>query len=385
MTRTNAVVRFLRAAQLNVQTAVTGLQSTLQWRQSYLPSLDWELSVSKIAESRLVRVASKPSKTGHAVVVVRANAGGHLSLDEKVSIIVWSIEIALSMPSSGGRIVWIADFETPSEEAETADTWGFLQCLIQVMQEHYPDTMEKIILWRPSLVMRGILSMACQVLDARSVKRMATVIPLSSALQTPVRLTPEDEEIMQNLFEKNDLPVVLGGTSKAKSPSASGYKAELETVRKAPLPDGNALLGYGTDRGAGGGGRRTGADSTEKNEGDVYRAVPVDKDNLGRRGWQHASQASLDGGQPQSPGGRICVPSAVSHLSCSDAPSSAVGGAAVGGMAALVLGTGGAVLPLAICGGAAGYLYGSSYDSQTLSVSNTNVANCGGGGKKPKI
>ena len=87
--------------------------------------------MEKLLGSAFVRIRSHLTRAGHTVIYVQANAGGHLSTEEKavaplssllrltsngpqVSLLVWTMEMALHLPTEDRRLVWIVDFETPS-------------------------------------------------------------------------------------------------------------------------------------------------------------------------------------------------------------------------------------------------------------------------------
>lgn len=125
-----------------------------------------------------------------------------------------------------GQLDPVAVFRS-SQEGEAGDTWGFLQYLIKVMQEHYPDTMHKIILWRPAFLMRTLLSMISSLLDTHTAGKMLTIAPLHEEGK-PVQLTPADQSMLDKLFERWELPVVMGGNDNRPLLGAAAYRALLE-------------------------------------------------------------------------------------------------------------------------------------------------------------
>lgn len=76
------MVRVLRKRRLNVNDSTAALIHTLEWRKTFLPTLGWP-QMEKLLGSAFVRIRSHLTRAGHTVIYVQANAGGHLSTEEK--------------------------------------------------------------------------------------------------------------------------------------------------------------------------------------------------------------------------------------------------------------------------------------------------------------
>jgi len=257
-----------------------------------------------------------------------------------VALIVWSIETALAIPSRERRIVWVADFEKLTEEPTEADSWGFLKAMIGVMQSHYPDTMRRVIFWRPSMMMRSLLSMASAIIDTRVMKKIAIVAPASYAGDKEVCISPQEESMLRSMFRSEWLPVHMAGCNQTRPPRVAHYRADLE--------------------------RRILMAEPERHE-NVHRAAPVTSSTItDRRVWGTDTTVGDAAG-----GGKLCPNNRMqnSMMGCTPASASGFGGAAMGGVGAglmtgLIIGTAGVAIPVAFAVAGVGYAYGSGYMSK---------------------
>jgi len=231
------LVRFLRAKHLDVDAAMKMLDNTLQWRKSYLASITWP-SVSQSASSSIITIMEDPSCCGRTVVLVNPLQANSMTDEQQLRLVLWTMEMALALPCAERHLIWLIDFEGTSPEGSAGASWTLLRSITKAMQEHYPDTLHMMLLWRPSAVMRSLYSMISSFLDPRVVKKIHIIVPLSEPGQN-VALSPPDQAIIAAHFSPYSLPSHMtrkGIGRPSQDLQTDQYYCSLQFRLNAPSP-----------------------------------------------------------------------------------------------------------------------------------------------------
>ncbi|KAF9349638.1 hypothetical protein BGX26_012099 [Mortierella sp. AD094] len=135
------LIRFLKARRWNLEGAITGLQDTLQWRESYKPMVpDKESLWTELTPGKMF--VSGFDKTSRPLLYMKPRLENTTASPNQIRHVVFHLEVAIALMSKGVQsLCIIIDFEDVSMTKSPGA--GIAREILNVLGSHYPERLGK--------------------------------------------------------------------------------------------------------------------------------------------------------------------------------------------------------------------------------------------------
>ena len=213
------LLRFLRARKFDVDKAGRMLESHLAWRDKFLPSRLTPNDIAGVLGSGLARFGPY-SKTGLPVTMIKVEYYDPSKFEGDVDLftryVAFFFERAVTrLPKGGDKGLLFFDMKGWSlRRHATKFSLKLIAELINIIQAHNPERLEKCILFNTPLIFSGTWAIIKVLIDPVVAGKIQFV---------------SDTRVMLDLFDKEVLPIEYGGTRDLPYP-IEGF-AELHTAK----------------------------------------------------------------------------------------------------------------------------------------------------------
>uniref|UniRef100_A0A5B7A4S0 Putative random slug protein 5-like n=1 Tax=Davidia involucrata TaxID=16924 RepID=A0A5B7A4S0_DAVIN len=199
----SSISRHLSASNWNVKKATKMLKEHLKWRLEYKPEeIRWD-EVASEAETGKIYRSNYVDKHGRTVLVMRPRCQNSKSTRAQMRYLVYCMEnVILNLPQDQEQMIWLIDFHgfnlsniSVKVTRETA----------HVLQDHYPERLGVAILFNPPKFFEPFWTVVKPFLEPKTVNKVKFVYSDD----------PNTKNIMEDLFEMDQLESVFGGKDNA--------------------------------------------------------------------------------------------------------------------------------------------------------------------------
>ncbi|KAK7346435.1 hypothetical protein VNO80_20954 [Phaseolus coccineus] len=192
--------RYLEARNWNVDKAKKMLEETLKWRATYRPEEIRWAEVAHEGETGKVSRANFHDRHGRTVLILRPGMQNTTSAEDNIRHLVYLLENAILNLSEGQeQMSWLIDYTGLS--LNTNMSLKTARDIIYILQNHYPERLAIAFLYNPPRIFQAFWKAVKFFLDPKTVQKVKFVYPNNK----------ESVELMQSLFEQDNLPSEFGG------------------------------------------------------------------------------------------------------------------------------------------------------------------------------
>ncbi|KAK4744052.1 hypothetical protein SAY87_010364 [Trapa incisa] len=192
--------RYLEAREWNIEKAKKMLEESLKWRSVFKPEeIRWE-EVAAEGETGKVYRANFHDREGRSVLILRPALQNTASLDNNIRHLVYLIENAiLNLPEDQEQMSWLIDFTSWS--LSTSVPIKSAKETAHILQNHYPERLAMAFLYNPPRIFEAFWKVVKLFLDPKTFQKVKFVYPKKKG----------SVELMQSLFDEDNLPIEFGG------------------------------------------------------------------------------------------------------------------------------------------------------------------------------
>lgn len=189
-------LRFARAHDGNATKASELLGATLKWRKQTKP---YAITMEEVqnAMKQTTMFCGGRCKIGCPVIAMVLGMPNDCTVEERTKRLVYIMEE--TQRKGYERITWIIDFGAMGSHRDEHSKEARKETM-KILQDYYPERMERILLYRTSWYIRMLLGVAKMFMDAR------TAAKVYNAGRTI--------EELEKFIDRDQVPLVCGGTMK---------------------------------------------------------------------------------------------------------------------------------------------------------------------------
>ncbi|KAG5472386.1 hypothetical protein LSCM1_03785 [Leishmania martiniquensis] len=186
--------RFARARNGDIEKAAALLGAALEWRQQTKPYAITAEEVQK-AMQQTTLVCGGSCRNGCPVIAMVLGMRNDCTVQERTKLLVYILEE--TQRKGYDRITWVVDFGAMGTHRDERSREVRKETM-KMMQDYYPERMERILLYRTPWYIRMLLGVVKVFMDARTVEK------ISNAGSTI--------EELEKFIDRDQVPTLCGGT-----------------------------------------------------------------------------------------------------------------------------------------------------------------------------
>lgn len=217
----HVLLRFLRARDCKIPDALTMLEKHLKWREIWKPEEITQESFKSGMESGCWRMIAN-AKNGYPAILIDLNLWNphEMTIDEYVRMVSYFEQNALINGSPGMHQIYVV-FDMGGWALWHAAYLSYIQQLINVAQDQYPERLAGIFLVNAPFIFRTTWTLISPIVNVKTRAKVQFIVEKSTLLE---------------IFNEEDLPVAVGGSKVTPypCPNIKGLPNVVEKAHSAP-------------------------------------------------------------------------------------------------------------------------------------------------------